>query len=103
MTGLIIKLLKYIPGLSAILEKLSPASSKADEIRAQTEQEDIRGFYSTGRISAMHLWRYVKVLIVFLLACSFIAMFFFPQFGNDAISLLDSFIAAAVRLFAVEM
>lgn len=103
MIGWIVKLVKYIPGISAIIEKLGADSGKAAEIRAQTEQEDIRGFYSTGRISAMHLWRYVKVLIAFLLALTFIAMFFLPDAGNDAVALLDKFVAAVSKILSLEM
>lgn len=103
MPAIVLKILQWIPGLSSLLEKLGASNSKAAEIRAQTEQEDLRGFYRTGRISAFHLWRYVKALIALALAIAFIVMLFIPNAGNEALNILDSFVKAVGKLFTLEM
>lgn len=103
MPAWIMKFLKYVPGLGALIDRITGNSARAEEIRAQTEQDDIRGFHRTGRISAPHLWKYAKVLIAVMLAMAFCAFPFFPQAGDNAVSLLDAFVTAVGKLFTVDM
>lgn len=103
MPAWILKLLKWLPGVGGILDKLNGNATRIEEIRAETEQADIRGFHRTGRISAAHAWKYAKVLIAVALAIAFCAMLFFPSAGRNAVDLLDAFVAAVVKLFTVEM
>lgn len=103
MPAWMLKLLKWLPGVGGILDKLNGNAARIEEIRAETEQADIRGFHRTGRISAAHLWKYAKVLIAVALAFAFCFMLFFPGAGQNAASLLEGFVAAVIRLFAVEM
>lgn len=99
----LLKILKWLPGLGGILDKLNGNAARIEEIRAETEQADIRGFHRTGRISAAHAWKYAKVIIAVALAFTFCVMLFFPGAGRNAVDLLDGFVSAVVRLFAVEM
>lgn len=103
MPAWMLTLLKWLPGISGLLEKLTGGTARVEEIRAQTEQDDIRGFHRTGRISAAHAWKYAKVLIAVALAIAFCAMLFFPHAGQNAVSLLDGFVNAVRTLFTVEM
>lgn len=103
MPAWMLKLLKWLPGVGGILDKLNGNAARIEEIRAETEQADIRGFHRTGRISAAHAWKYAKVLIAVALVFVFCAMFFFPSAGRNAVELLNGFVAAVVKLFAVEM
>lgn len=99
----LLKILKWLPGLGGILDKLNGNAARIEEIRAETEQADIRGFHRTGRISAAHAWKYAKGIIAVALAFAFCVMLFFPGAGRNAVDLLDGFVSAVVRLFAVEM
>lgn len=99
----LLKILKWLPGVGGILDKLNGNAARIEEIRAETEQADIRGFHRTGRISAAHAWKYAKVIIAVALAFTFCVMLFFPGAGRNAVDLLDGFVSAVVRLFAVEM
>lgn len=99
----LLKILKWLLGLGGILDKLNGNAARIEEIRAETEQADIRGFHRTGRISAAHAWKYAKVIIAVALAFAFCVMLFFPGAGCNAVDLLDGFVSAVVRLFAVEM
>ena len=99
----LLKILKWLPGVGGILDKLNGNAARIEEIRAETEQADIRGFHRTGRISAAHAWKYAKVIIAVALAFTFCVMLFFPGAGRNAVDLLDGFVSAVVRFFAVEM
>lgn len=99
----LLKILKWIPGLGAILDKVGGNAARIAEIRAETEQADIRGFHRTGRISAAHAWKYAKVAIALALAFGFCAMLFFPNAAQNAVTLLDGFVQAVGKLFSVEM
>ena len=101
MTAWLLTLLKYVPGIGAILDKLGHASSKADEIRAQVELDDIKGFHRTGRVSAAHLWKYVMVALAFLLTVMFGVSAFFPEAAGNFRTVLGSLVETLETLFAV--
>lgn len=99
----ILKIIKYIPGIGLLIDKLTGTSARVEEIKAETEQADIRGFHRTGRISAAHAWKYAKVLIAVAVALTFCAIPFFPGAGENTVSILDGFISAINKLFTVDM
>lgn len=103
MPAWMLTLLKWLPGLGGLLGTLNGNAAKVEEIRAKTEQEDMRGFHRTGRISAAHAWKYAKVLLAVALALAFCATLFLPCAGQNAAALLDAFVAAVTRLFTVEL
>ncbi len=103
MPGWLCSLMKFVPGIRALWQQLSGVTARAEEIRAQTEHDDIAGFYRTGRVSALHLWKYVKVGIALLLAVVFCAAVFYPAAADNVRLLLQGFAEAVSRLFAVEL
>ena len=106
MLAILTNLLKYLPGLGSILGKIGGESSRVQEIKAETEQADIKGFHRTGRISASHAWRYAKVFIAVLLAIVFCIKVLFPAVGisnGDIMNLLSGLVDAFKTLFSVEM
>ena len=103
MIAWLARLLKWLPGVGRVLEKLAAGGDRVREIRAQTEHDDIEGFHRTGRVSAAHAWKYAKVAIAALLAVAFIAMLFFPHAAENAVVLLEGFAGAVGRLFALDL
>lgn len=103
MPAWILKLFKWLPGMGGILDKLNGNAARIEEIRAETEQDDIRGFHRTGRISAAHLWKYTKVLIAVIVVCVVCITPFVPGAGENVITLLDATISAIAKLFTVAM
>lgn len=103
MPAWILKILKYLPGLGTLWDKMSGESAKVEEIKAETEQADIRGFHRTGRVSAAHAWKYAKVVIAMMIACSLCAALFSTGAKQNALDLLDGFVSAISKLFSVDM
>ncbi len=77
MPAWIVALLKYVPGISGILDKVTGSSAKADEIRAQVELEEAKAFRQ-GRYAPKYVLKYT-VIGIFAICC-FLIMFgmFFP-------------------------
>jgi len=77
MPSWILALLKYVPGISTVLDKITGASAKADEIRAQVELEEARAFRQ-GRYAPKYVLKYT--LIGIFAVCCMCIMFgmFFP-------------------------
>ncbi len=72
----ILAILKYVPGISTILDKMTGASAKADEIRAQVELEEARAFRS-GRYAPKYVLKYALIgIFVLCCFCIMIGMFF---------------------------
>lgn len=103
MPAWILTLLRYLPGLGGIIGKLDGTADKVAEIRAETEQADIRGFHRTGRISAAHAWKYVKVFVALVVACSLCASLFFSTPVQNMSAIVDAIASVFHKLAAVEM
>ncbi len=103
MLSWVAKIIKYLPGIGAIVEKVTGESARAEEIRAEAELSDIKGFHRTGRVSAAHLWRYAKVILALLIACTLCVSIFFPGAASNLDTVLDSFVDAVKNLFEVGM
>lgn len=103
MPAWILKILQYIPGIGALIDKFTGNSARVEEIKAETEHDDIKGFHKTGRISAAHMWKYAKVFIAVIVACAFCLTPFFPGAGENAVSLMGAAISAIKDLFTVIM
>ena len=72
----ILAALKYIPGIGTILDKMTGASAKADEIRAQVELEEAKAFRS-GRYAPKYVLKYTLIGIFALFCfCIMFGMFF---------------------------
>lgn len=97
------KIAKYLPGIGTVIEKISGDSAKAEELRAQADLDDIKGFHRTGRVSASHLWKYTKVLLAILLALTFCIAVFYPPATDNLSSLLNGFTKAVKEIFSVGM
>lgn len=96
-------IVKYLPGIGTILDKVTGASDEAERIKAEIEKEDIEGFYKTGRVSANHLWKYTKVGIAILLAIVFCSAIFYPPATENIASLLENFLSLVDKLSDVGM
>ena len=103
MFAWITNILKYVPGVGAILEKITGESAKAEELRAQAELDDIKGFHRTGRVSASHLWKYAKVVLAIMIALTLCMSIFFPGAADNLGTMLSSFVDAVKQLFDVGM
>lgn len=106
MLAMLTRLLKFLPGLGGLLGKLGGDDSRVQEIKADAELADIRGFHRTGRISAAHAWKYAKVLIAVLLTIVFCIKILFPAVGissAEIMNFLGSLVDACKMLFGVEM
>ncbi len=99
------KLMQLLPCFGRLWEKISAANnSRVEEIRAATEQADIRGFHRTGRISASHAWKYAKLVLALLVTLCFLALCFLPPLGQSPLDLLpalESALGILARLFAL--
>lgn len=79
MLAILTRLLKFIPGLGGILGKLTGEDSRVQEIKAEAELADIRGFHRTGRISARHAWKYALVAMAFFSDCYILHQDYFSR------------------------
>ncbi|MBQ9407005.1 MAG: hypothetical protein IJU37_09780 [Desulfovibrio sp.] len=103
MPAWLLTLLKYVPGLSGILDKMSGgAFSKAEELRAQADLDDIQGFHRTGRVSAAHLWKYVKVGLAAVLALVFCASILCPDAAQNVGTLVQGLLEALDQVLRLE-
>lgn len=103
LPALLAKIVTRLPALGTILGTLAGGNDEAERIRAQAEADDLRGFHQTGRVSALHLWRYVKVGLAVLLAMVFCVALVVPGITANLVSLLDWFAEAVGKLFALGM
>ena len=103
MFAWVTSILKYIPGIGAVLEKITGDSAKAEELRAQAELDDLRGFHRTGRVSASHLWKYAKVVLAIMIALTLCTSIFFPGAADNLGTMLGHFVDAVKQLFDVGM
>lgn len=93
-------LLKHIPFVGTLIDKLTTTSAKAEEIRAQAELEDVRGFHKSGRVSAAHLKKYVTIILAcfaFMVSC---VALFDADVGHNLMLVWDSFGVALKKLSA---
>lgn len=103
MFSWITKALKYVPGIGALIEKVTGDSARAEELRAQAELDDIKGFHRTGRVSAAHLWKYAKVVLAIMIALTLCVSIFFPGAADNLGTMLGHFVDAVKQLFDVGM
>ena len=68
MPAWLLTLLKYVPGLTGILDKMTGGgSSRAEELRAEAELEEARAF-RRGRYAPKYVLKYVCIAIFGLCA-----------------------------------
>ena len=78
MPAWLLTLLKYVPGVTGILDKMTGgASSRAEELRAEAELEEAKAF-AHGRYAPKYVLKYVCIAIFGLCALLVIVGMFFP-------------------------
>ena len=92
MPAWILAVLKYLPGLGGILEKIGQGSAKAEELRAEAELEEAKAL-KKGIYAPRYIKGYVLCALTALVALLMFLMAFFPE----SISLEWQHIVDAVR------
>lgn len=78
MPAWLLSVLKFLPGIGKLFDKLGADSSRVQELKAEAELEEIKAFRKAGRVGPTMLRRYVAVGIWVLVVVALLVAVFVP-------------------------
>ncbi|MDY0258493.1 MAG: hypothetical protein RBR41_02355 [Desulfovibrio sp.] len=90
-------LVKYLPGIGALIDKFVGGDAEAEKIRAQVELVEAEAF-KRGRIAPRYMKGYVMIGAFALVVALILASAFFPEASSVADAVVDSVARAGKAL-----